>query len=55
MSWWVTRVCSVWIVGSKVPLLTKEGSGEVFDLRRSNLPLAPSFARRGLEEAQVYA
>ena len=30
-----------------VPLLTKEGSGEVLEWRRSNLPLAPSLVRRG--------
>jgi L-alanine-DL-glutamate epimerase-like enolase superfamily enzyme len=32
---------------SRVPLLTKEGSGEVLQRRVSNLPLAPSLARRG--------
>jgi len=31
---------------SWVPLLTKEGSGEVFERRVSNLPLAPSLVRR---------
>ena len=31
----------------KVPLLTKEGSGEVLHWRISNLPLAPSLVRRG--------
>src|SRR5262245_4923287 len=30
-----------------VPLLTKEGSGEVLKWRVSNLPLAPSLVRRG--------
>src|SRR5262245_12784750 len=30
-----------------VPLLTKEGSGEVLAWRVSNLPLAPSLVRRG--------
>ena len=32
---------------SKVPLLTKEGSGEVLERRVSNLPLAPSLVRMG--------
>ncbi len=32
---------------SRVPLLTKEGSGEVLQRRVSNLPLAPSLVRRG--------
>ena len=31
----------------KVPLLTKEGSGEVMQWRIGNLPLAPSLVRRG--------
>jgi len=31
----------------RVPLLTKEGSGEVLEWRVSNLPLAPSLVRRG--------
>jgi hypothetical protein len=32
---------------SKVPLLTKEGPGEVWNAAVLNLPLAPSLVRRG--------